>query len=62
MRPMTEPKVAEQNGVREMTDEEIIDVFETLDLPLTPPAPTPQEAKPLLFFPVSGDSPRPEVQ
>jgi hypothetical protein len=44
---------------REMTDEEIRGVFETLKLP-TSPSPQPnadKQAGPLIFFRISGDSP-----
>lgn len=44
------------SGLRDMSDEEIRVVFETLDLPLSPPSPAPAEQKTIYLFPVGGSS------
>jgi hypothetical protein len=51
------PEASTQN--KDMTDEEIRGVFETLRLPVEPrPLPSPgKQAGPVIFFPISGNSP-----
>jgi hypothetical protein len=44
-------------GQKEMTDEEIRQVFETMGLPTLQVAPKPKEPEPIIFFRISGDSP-----
>lgn len=51
------PKEPQPDPQRDMTDEEITDVFRTLHLPTSaPPASIPQQPGPVVFYPITGDS------